>query len=127
MSWRKLLGVEDSTDNPYTHNTHNAGKSSVQDNSAYIADSAYIVEIEKCRDNLIANHKVTNDSVQSELIKRAGPVVELSPDEENRIRAWLTYIDETDPAIIDEILKMCRVELKHREYFLKRSEEVSGS
>ena len=100
MSWRKLLGVEDSTDNPYTHNTHNThntGKSSVQDNSAYIADSAYRVEIEKCRDNLIANHKVTNDSVQSELIKRAGPVVELSPDEENRIRAWLTYIEETGP------------------------------
>ena len=51
----------------------------------------------------------------------------LSPSEESNIRAWLTHIKETDPTIIDEILKMCRAELKHREYFLKRSEEVLKS
>ena len=151
MSWRKLLGVEDSTDNPYTHNTHNAGKSSVQDNSAYIADSAYRVEIEKCRDNLIANHKVTSDSIYPALIKKGGStramtatpathsaddhvsgavalepelLPKLSPSEESNIRAWLAHIEEADLVIIHEILEMCRADLKHRQYFLKRSEEV---
>ena len=72
MSWRKVPRVKDSLNNLYTHNTHNThntSKSSVPGNSAYCAYCAYRDEIVKCRDNLIANHKVTNDSVQSELIK----------------------------------------------------------
>ena len=154
MSWRKVLGVEDSADNPYTHNTHNthnSGKSYAQGNSAYIADSAYRDEIEKSRDDLIANQKVMNDKVQSELIKKGGSidalkttpttqnldnpaigattgkselVVKLSVYEEGRVKAWLAYIEETDLAIIHEILEMCRADLKHRQYYLKRSAEV---
>ena len=31
------------------------------------------------------------------------PVTKLSLDEERYIRAWLTHIEESDPAIIDEI------------------------
>ena len=55
------------------------------------------------------------------------PVTKLSLDEERRIRAWLTHIEESDPATIDEILEMCRAGMKHRLYYLKRSKEVTGS
>ncbi|MCZ6802992.1 MAG: hypothetical protein O7D86_03410 [Proteobacteria bacterium] len=52
------------------------------------------------------------------------PPPELSLDEETRIRAWLAHIDETDPAIITEVLNKCRDEPDARRYFLKRPEEV---
>ena len=47
-----MPGVEDSVNNPYMHNMHNLHKSSVQGNSADIADSAYRGEVVKCRDDL---------------------------------------------------------------------------
>ena len=49
------------------------------------------------------------------------PLPELSPDEETSIRAWLTHIEETDPAIITEVLDECRSDPKSRRYFLQRS------
>jgi hypothetical protein len=49
---------------------------------------------------------------------------ELSSDEEENIRAWLAYIEETDPEIITEVVDKCRDDLEARRYFLKRSEEV---
>jgi hypothetical protein len=52
------------------------------------------------------------------------PLPELSPDEESNIRAWLARIEETDPAIISEVVDKCRNDLEARWYFLKRSEEV---
>jgi len=52
------------------------------------------------------------------------PLAELSPNEESNIRAWLAHIDETDPAIIAEVVDKCRNDLEARRYFLKRSEEV---
>ncbi|MCY4641769.1 MAG: hypothetical protein OXC41_03605 [Gammaproteobacteria bacterium] len=55
------------------------------------------------------------------------PVAKLSLNEESRIHAWLAYIEETDPVIINEYLSMCRNDLKHREYFLMRSKEVPKS
>ena len=51
-------------------------------------------------------------------------VMKLSSDEKSRILAWLAHIEEADLVIIHEILEMCRADLKHRQYFLKRSEEV---
>jgi hypothetical protein len=56
--------------------------------------------------------------------KMPEPLPELSPEEESNIRAWLTYIEETDPAIITEVVDKCRNDLEARRYFLKRSEEV---
>ena len=41
MSWRETLGVPRSTDNRYTHNTHNTQKSSELPNCADIANCAY--------------------------------------------------------------------------------------
>lgn len=52
------------------------------------------------------------------------PLPELSPDEESNIRAWLAHIDETDPAIIAEVVEKCRNDREARRYFLERSEEV---
>jgi hypothetical protein len=52
------------------------------------------------------------------------PPPELSPDEESNIQAWLAYIEETDPAIIAEVVDKCRDDLEARRYFLKRAEEV---
>jgi len=56
--------------------------------------------------------------------ERAEPLTELSPDEESNILAWLTHIEETDPAIIAEVVDKCRNDPEARRYFLKRSEEV---
>lgn len=52
------------------------------------------------------------------------PLPELSPEEESSIRAWLAQIDETDSAIIAEVVDKCRNDLEARRYFLKRSKEV---
>ncbi|MEJ1391826.1 MAG: hypothetical protein RPU34_13180 [Candidatus Sedimenticola sp. (ex Thyasira tokunagai)] len=52
------------------------------------------------------------------------PLPELSPDEETRLRAWLAHIEETDPAVIHEILDKCRDDMDARRYFLHRSVEV---
>ena len=55
------------------------------------------------------------------------PHPELSSDKESSIRAWLTHIEETDPAIIAEVVDKCRNDPKARRYFLKRSDEVPES
>jgi len=52
------------------------------------------------------------------------PISELTLDEESHIRAWLAYIDETDPATIADVLNDCQKDREARQYFLKRSEEV---
>ncbi len=55
---------------------------------------------------------------------KPAPLPKLSPDEEASIRAWLAHIEETDPAIITEVLDKCRDEFDARVFFLKRSKEV---
>ncbi|WP_456412176.1 hypothetical protein [Thiolapillus sp.] len=52
------------------------------------------------------------------------PLPELPPDEEANIRTWLAHIEETDSAIIAEVVDKCRIDLNVRRYFLKRSEEI---
>ncbi len=52
------------------------------------------------------------------------PLAELSSDEESNILAWLAHIEETDPAIIAEVVDKCSNDPEARRYFLKRSEEV---
>ncbi|MFQ5643988.1 MAG: hypothetical protein ACE5FQ_09835 [Thiogranum sp.] len=53
-----------------------------------------------------------------------GTLAPLSPDEKSGIRVWLAHIEETDTAIIEEVLDQCRNGLEARRYFHKRSEEV---
>lgn len=52
------------------------------------------------------------------------PLPALSSDEESNIRAWLAYIEETDPTIIAEVLDKCRSDLEARRFFLKQPKEV---
>ncbi|MET0107209.1 MAG: hypothetical protein ABW072_19005 [Sedimenticola sp.] len=52
------------------------------------------------------------------------PLPELSPEEESSIRAWLAHIEDTDRAIIAEVVDKCRNDWEARRYFLKWSEEV---
>jgi len=56
--------------------------------------------------------------------KQPEPRPELTPDEASNIRAWLAHIEETDPAIIAEVVDNCRNDQDARRYFLKRSGEV---
>lgn len=48
----------------------------------------------------------------------------MTPDEELSIREWLTYIEETDPAIIADLLDKCRTDSDARCYFIGRAVEV---
>ena len=50
----------------------------------------------------------------------------LTADEESKIRAWLTYIVETDSEIIAEVVNKCRSDNGARAYFLHRAGEVQN-
>ena len=77
---------------------------------------------------LEANDSVTVATVATVAVADSPEsVMQLSSDKESRIRTWLAHTGETDQAIIDEALDKCHVDVKHRQYYLKRSEEVSGS
>jgi len=53
------------------------------------------------------------------------PPPKLTPGEVSNIRAWLAHIEETDSAIIAEVVvDKCRNNQEAHRYFLKRSEEV---
>lgn len=47
----------------------------------------------------------------------------LLENEEAAIRVWLDHIDETDPAVIAEVLNKCRTDNEAQTYFLNRAEE----
>ncbi|MBG7602515.1 MAG: hypothetical protein IZT60_08230 [Gammaproteobacteria bacterium] len=49
---------------------------------------------------------------------------ELTTDEESKIRAWLTHIEETDSEIIAEVVDKCRSDNGVLVYFLRRAGEV---
>ena len=74
---------------------------------------------------LEGNEAVTVASVATVAVADSAETVsKFSSDEESRVRRWFENIGETDPAIIDEALGMCRVDSKARQYYLKRSAEV---
>ena len=50
--------------------------------------------------------------------------VPMTPSEELAIRAWLAHIEETDPAIIADLLDKCRTDADTRAYFIRRAGEV---
>ncbi|NMM29168.1 MAG: hypothetical protein HHJ12_18305 [Glaciimonas sp.] len=50
--------------------------------------------------------------------------VSMMPEEETAIRAWLAHIEETDLAIIADVLDKCRADLNEREILLRWAEEV---
>lgn len=48
----------------------------------------------------------------------------MTASDEVAIRAWLSLIDETDPAIIGDVISMCRSDAGARAYYLGRAKEV---
>lgn len=50
------------------------------------------------------------------------PTHELLPAQESSILAWLAHIDETDPAVIAEVLGKCRSDLNAQRYFMQQCE-----
>lgn len=52
------------------------------------------------------------------------PLHELSEEEESSIRAWLEYIEETDPVIIAEVMTKCQSGAEARGYCLEQSKQV---
>lgn len=56
--------------------------------------------------------------------KREPASPELTADEESKIRAWLTYIEETDSEIIAKVLDKCCSDNGARVYFNRRAGEV---
>ena len=54
---------------------------------------------------------------------RRQPDAPLSTNDETTIRAWLAHIEETDPAIIADLLDKCRTDADTREYFIRRAGE----
>jgi hypothetical protein len=55
------------------------------------------------------------------------PNTPLSDTEGVRVRTWLAYIGETDPATISEVLDRCETDREARAYFLGRAGEVPGA
>lgn len=49
--------------------------------------------------------------------------VPMTADQEQAVRAWLALIEETDPAIIDDVLHRCRHDAECRYYYLGRAAE----
>ena len=60
-------------------------------------------------------------------LKKLPASTELTADEESRIRAWLTHIEETDSDIIADVLKRSRSDSGARVYFLDRAEEAQNT
>lgn len=52
------------------------------------------------------------------------PVTPLTEEDATMIRAWLTYIEETDEDIIADVLDQCRIDADAREYFIDRARET---
>jgi len=71
-----------------------------------------------------ATQLADNPVTVAPVVEQPEPLPELSPDEESNVLAWLAHIDETDPAIIAEVVDKCRSDLEARRYLLMRSEEV---
>jgi hypothetical protein len=57
-----------------------------------------------------------------EVVNKA--TVPMTPGEESAIRVWLAHIEETDPAIIADLLDKCRTDADARGYFIGRAAEV---
>ncbi|WP_156885335.1 hypothetical protein [Acidihalobacter ferrooxydans] len=75
----------------------------------------------------LAATSVSSVSAQSGHFQKkneAPPIHGMTAHEEASIRAWLAYIEETDPAIVAEVLTRCRRMPDARAYFLRRAKEV---
>lgn len=54
------------------------------------------------------------------------PSAPLTASEETAIRAWLTLVEETDPATIAEVIDLCQRDAEARGYFTGRAAEPAA-
>ena len=100
---------------------------------AELRSKGFTVRAEGCSLKVSPASKLTDEIRQQ--IKHHKPDIlaflkqapELPPDEEQRIHAWLDYIEEDDRDAIAEVLEKCRRDRDARRYFLERAEEVASS
>ena len=50
----------------------------------------------------------------------------MTGEEEKAIRAWLGHYNERDPALIEGLLEECQRDLKARQYYLARWDEIES-
>jgi hypothetical protein len=65
----------------------------------------------------------TKDRTQGRTVEKVASVVvanQIFPEEESAIRGWLRHINETDPAIIDDLMTKLRVNAEARAYCLEQ-------
>ena len=55
---------------------------------------------------------------------KASPGDTATASDETAIRAWLELIEETDPAIIADVLGRCRTDPEARDYFTRRAADA---
>jgi len=72
---------------------------------------------------VLERNNIRNQSAPPSAIERNSDAT-FTCNEEKTIRAWLTYIEETDPQEIAEVIAQCYADADARAYYLKRAEEV---
>ena len=73
---------------------------------------------------LIREHKAAIVELLAATPTTRRPVVPMTAEQEAAIRAWLTFINETDSYIIADTLERCRIDTNVLTYFVMRSAEV---
>ncbi|MCC7080112.1 MAG: hypothetical protein IT530_05515 [Burkholderiales bacterium] len=63
----------------------------------------------------------TSKSIRTATVHETDDSAPMTAADETAIRGWLARIDETDAAIIAEVLSRCRRDAEARDYFLRRA------
>lgn len=82
-----------------------------------VTDSLTVASVTTVTVTKPANHDIEESNETTESEARRQKV--LSIDEEQAIRGWLELIEETDAAIITEVLNQCQRDADARAYFIK--------
>lgn len=102
--------------------------SRITDNSDERDVSAVMAVTYTCGSENSDNSIGSNGSVRVvayQKIEAANEVaVSMTQEEETAIRAWLVYIEETDPTTIADVLNKCRIDLNDRKILLRWAGEV---
>lgn len=84
-----------------------------------------LAEIATATPATLATHEVLDATTVAEVATVAvAATVALGSEDETAIRAWLAYIEETDAALIADVLEHCRADEEARAFFLQRAKEV---
>lgn len=74
----------------------------------------------------VAPRTALNDDHRAAIRAERGAIVLALQAEETAIRAWLALIEETDPAMIAEVIGQCQRDADARCYFIGQSSSLGG-